>query len=49
MLGSDFPFDMGSSIPRSAIEAQPGLGSAERERVYQGTAAEFLRLVPTSQ
>jgi aminocarboxymuconate-semialdehyde decarboxylase len=48
MLGSDFPFDMGSPIPRSVIEAHPGLGSAERERVYGGTAAEFLRLAPAS-
>ena len=44
MLGSDFPFDMGSPSPRGVVESQPDLTAAERARVYRDTAVEFLGL-----
>lgn len=44
MLGSDFPFDMGSPTPREVVEAQAALAPGGRERVYQDTATEFLGL-----
>lgn len=44
MLGSDFPFDMGSPSPRDVVEAQTALAADGRERVYRHTAAEFLGL-----
>ena len=42
MLGSDFPFDMGSRAPRSVVETQNGLDSEQRARIFASTAAEFL-------
>lgn len=44
MLGSDFPFDMGSPAPRDVVEAQVALTAGARERVYRLTATEFLGL-----
>lgn len=44
MLGSDFPFDMGSPAPRDVVEAQPALTADARRRVYRDTAVEFLGL-----
>ena len=44
MLGSDFPFDMGSPAPRDVLEAQAALTADERERVCRDTALEFLGL-----
>ena len=44
MLGSDFPFDMGSPTPRAVVETQAALAPGGRERVYRDTAAEFLGL-----
>ena len=44
MLGSDFPFDMGSPAPRDVVEAQAALTADERERVCRDTALEFLGL-----
>ena len=44
MLGSDFPFDMGSPAPRDVVEAQAALTADERERVYRDTTLEFLGL-----
>ena len=44
MAGSDLPFDMGSPTPGGGVEAQVALGPAGRERVYRGTATEFLAL-----
>ena len=41
MLGSDFPFDMGSPSPRDVVESQQALTAAERARVYRDTAVEF--------
>lgn len=42
MLGSDFPFDMGTTAPRAVVETQAALDAAARARIYEGTAAEFL-------
>jgi len=44
MLGSDFPFDMGSPSPRAVVDAQTTLGAEERESVYRHTAVGFLGL-----
>lgn len=44
MLGSDFPFDMGSPAPRDVVEAQTALTAEVRERIYRDTAVEFLGL-----
>jgi aminocarboxymuconate-semialdehyde decarboxylase len=44
MVGSDYPFDMGSPAPRGVIEAQSALRPGGRERIYRDTAAEFLAL-----
>jgi len=44
MLGSDFPFDMGSPAPRDVVEAQAALTADECLRVYRDTAVEFLGL-----
>lgn len=44
MFGTDFPFDMNSTSPVTEIEAQHSLSTEQRQRIYGGTAAEFLRL-----
>lgn len=44
MLGSDFPFDMKAATPVADIEAQTDLTEEQRQRIYHGTAAEFLCL-----
>jgi aminocarboxymuconate-semialdehyde decarboxylase len=44
MLGSDFPFDMRAAAPVGDIEAQSDLTDAQRERIYRGTAMEFVGL-----
>jgi len=42
-MGSDYPFDMGSSDPVSAV-GEAGLGERARALIEGGTAARFLRL-----
>jgi aminocarboxymuconate-semialdehyde decarboxylase len=44
MFGTDFPFDMNAISPLAEIETQHWLTAEQRQRVYSGTAAEFLRL-----
>ena len=44
MLGSDFPFDMGTPDPRSVVAVQSHLPPGALRRVYADTAREFLRL-----
>lgn len=44
MLGSDFPFDMGSPTPRDVVEGQAALSADGRARIYRDTAVEFLGL-----
>ena len=46
MLGSDFPFDMGSEDPVGHVHATPGLGEAERVAICGGNAAGLLRILP---
>lgn len=46
MLGSDFPFDMGSEDPVGHVHATPGLGEAERAAICGGTAAGLLHILP---
>jgi hypothetical protein len=43
MFGTDFPFDMNATSPVAEIEAQQSLTAEQRQRIYSGTAAEFLR------
>jgi aminocarboxymuconate-semialdehyde decarboxylase len=42
MFGTDFPFDMNSTSPVAEIENQPTLTRPELDRIYHGTAVEFL-------
>jgi aminocarboxymuconate-semialdehyde decarboxylase len=42
MIGTDYPFDMGSYDPRSQIAAVPGLGPQERDQILGGNAARLL-------
>lgn len=42
MLGSDFPFDMGTPAPWQVVDAQPVLSVADRARIERDTAIEFL-------
>jgi len=44
MFGTDFPFDMNATSPVAEIEAQRSLTEQNRARIFNGTAAEFLRL-----
>ena len=44
MLGSDFPFDMGTPHPRSVVAAQRDLQPGALRHIYADTAREFLRL-----
>jgi len=44
MLGSDFPFDMGAPHPRAVVTAQADLSQEDVDRIYEGTAREFLGL-----
>jgi len=43
MIGSDYPFDMGSADPVGAV-AEAGLTAAAREQIEGGTARRFLGL-----
>jgi aminocarboxymuconate-semialdehyde decarboxylase len=43
VMGSDYPFDMGSADPVAAV-GETGLDPAARALVEGGTAAAFLRL-----
>jgi aminocarboxymuconate-semialdehyde decarboxylase len=43
VIGSDYPFDMGSADPVGAV-GQAGLPVADRERIERGTALRFLGL-----
>ena len=42
LLGSDFPFDMGSEDPVGHVRAVAGLSDKQREAILGGTAAELL-------
>jgi aminocarboxymuconate-semialdehyde decarboxylase len=44
MFGTDFPFDMGAASPVAEIEGQSALTEAQRDRIFNGTAVEFLGL-----
>ena len=44
MLGSDFPFDMGSENPVAHVHSTPGLGDAEKAAICGGTAADLLKI-----
>ena len=41
-LGSDYPFPLGEQEPGRLIESLPELSAAARERLFAGTAREFL-------
>ncbi len=45
MLGTDYPFPLGEQSPGSGIDALD-IDAAERERLYNGTALEWLGLSP---
>lgn len=44
LLGSDFPFDMGSEDPLGHVRSAPGLSPGERAAICGGNAARLLRL-----
>ena len=44
VVGTDYPFDMGSYDPHRLLEAVAGLGAADRERILGGNAAALLGL-----
>jgi aminocarboxymuconate-semialdehyde decarboxylase len=46
LLGSDFPFDMGSEDPVGHVHATPGLNAEERAAICGGNAAKLPRLLP---
>ena len=41
-LGSDYPFPLGEPVPGALIESLPELTPRTKERLYSGTALEFL-------
>ena len=43
MLGTDYPFPLGEQVPGEGI-GKLGLGAAEQQRLYHGTALEWLGL-----
>ena len=43
MLGTDYPFPLGEQVPGAGIAAL-GLDEAEQDRLYHGTALEWLGL-----
>jgi aminocarboxymuconate-semialdehyde decarboxylase len=45
-LGTDYPFPLGEPVPGAVIEALAELPPAARDRLYRGTALEFLNLKP---
>ena len=47
MLGTDYPFPLGEQEPGSGIDALDGLDATKTERLYHGTALEWLDLPPT--
>jgi aminocarboxymuconate-semialdehyde decarboxylase len=44
MLGTDYPFDMGSYDPQGLIAGVPGLSPQERDQILGGNAARLLRI-----
>jgi len=44
LVGTDYPFDMGSYDPHRLLEAVPGLSDHDRMRILGGNAAELLGL-----
>lgn len=42
LLGTDYPFDMGSYDPQGQIAAVPGLSQQERDQILGGNAARLL-------
>ena len=43
-LGSDYPFPLGEAEPGKLIESMPGLSETTKERLFSGTALEWLGL-----
>lgn len=43
-LGTDYPFPLGEDLPGALIESLSDLSPAQRERMLNGTAREFLKL-----
>lgn len=43
-LGSDYPFPLGEAVPGELMEPMQDFSAAEKERVFSGTAREFLCL-----
>ena len=41
-LGSDYPFPLGEAVPGRLIESLAELDAATRDRLFAGTALEFL-------
>jgi aminocarboxymuconate-semialdehyde decarboxylase len=44
LLGSDYPYDMGSEDPVGLVNAVEGLDGKERAQVLGGNAARLLKL-----
>ena len=44
VVGTDYPFDMGHYDPRALLDAVPGLGEADRDRILGGNARALLGL-----
>jgi aminocarboxymuconate-semialdehyde decarboxylase len=44
MVGTDYPFDMGSYDPHGLLESIPGLGAADRAAILGGNAARLFGL-----
>lgn len=47
-LGSDYPFPLGEARPGSLIESLDDVSPADKERVFEGSAREFLGLAPAA-
>lgn len=44
MLGSDYPFPLGEDPPGSLIDQLQDLNDTVKDRLFHGTAAEWLNL-----
>ena len=44
VVGTDYPFDMGSYDVHSLVGSVPGLSAAEREAILEGNATRLLGL-----
>jgi aminocarboxymuconate-semialdehyde decarboxylase len=45
-LGTDYPFPLGEPVPGATIESLEELSSSAKDRLFRGTALEFLGLRP---